>query len=62
MGVFDQRGKPRHQGGISEYPGLCSLDLPWLSARKSGILLGASDDAARILQHLRLGGLSNRAS
>jgi len=60
--VFDQGGRPRHSGGITEYPGLYFLGMPWLSARKSGILLGVSDDAARIVQHIRAHGLSDPAA
>jgi putative flavoprotein involved in K+ transport len=51
--VFDPAGRPRHDNGITEFPGLYLIGMPWLSARKSGILLGASDDAARIVQHIR---------
>ncbi len=51
--IFDPAGRPRHTEGVTEVPGLYLLGMPWLSARKSGILLGASDDAVRIVQHLR---------
>jgi putative flavoprotein involved in K+ transport len=51
--VLDQGGRPRHTDGITESPGLYFLGMPWLSARKSGILFGVSDDAARIVQHIR---------
>jgi len=56
--VFDQGGQPRHKNGITEFPGLYFLGMPWLSARKSGILFGVSDDASRIVQHIRAHGLS----
>jgi putative flavoprotein involved in K+ transport len=51
--AFDQSGQPRHNNGITEFPGLYFLGMPWLSARKSGILFGVSDDAARIVEHIR---------
>ena len=51
--VFDQSGQPRHNNGIAELAGLYFLGMPWLSARKSGILFGVSDDAARIVEHIR---------
>ena len=57
--VFDQGGQPRHSNGITESPGLYVLGMPWLSARKSGILFGVSDDAARIVQHIRAHALSD---
>jgi putative flavoprotein involved in K+ transport len=60
VGVFDQGGRPRHEYGITEFPGLCFLGMPWLSARKSGILFGVSDDAARLVQHLRTHVLSGK--
>ncbi len=52
LDVFDQGGRPRHTDGITESPGLYFLGMPWLSSRKSGILFGASDDAAHIVEHL----------
>jgi putative flavoprotein involved in K+ transport len=57
--MFDQAGRPRHNNGETEFPGLYLLGMPWLSARKSGILLGVSDDAARIVQHIRAHVLSH---
>jgi len=51
--AFDQQGRPRHNNGITEFSGLYFLGMPWLSARKSGILLGVSDDAARIVERVR---------
>jgi putative flavoprotein involved in K+ transport len=60
--VFDQRRQPRHNNGITDCPGLYFLGMPWLSARKSGILLGVSDDAARIVQHLHAYLLSESAA
>ena len=60
--VFDQSGQPRHNNGITEFPGLYFLGMPWLSARKSGILFGVSDDAARIVEHIRAHVLSDQAA
>jgi len=50
--VFDERGQPRHRNGITESPGLYVIGLPWLSKRKSGILYGVTEDAARIVGHI----------
>jgi putative flavoprotein involved in K+ transport len=50
--VFDDRGRPRHRGGVTESPGLYFLGFPWLSKRKSGILYGVGEDAARIVRHI----------
>ena len=60
--VFDQRRQPRHTNGITDCPGLYFLGMPWLSARKSGILLGVSEDAARVVQHLHAYLLSESAA
>jgi putative flavoprotein involved in K+ transport len=51
--VFDGDGRPRHHGGITDSPGLYFVGHPWLSSRGSGILYGVSEDARRIVQHLR---------
>lgn len=50
--VFDEQGRPRHQEGVTDSRGLYFVGHPWLSARKSGILFGVSDDAERIVDHL----------
>jgi putative flavoprotein involved in K+ transport len=46
--VLDARGGPVHEGGVSPVPGLFFLGFPWLRKRKSGIILGIAEDAARI--------------
>jgi putative flavoprotein involved in K+ transport len=51
--VFDEDGRPRHQGGITDSPGIYFVGHPWLSKRGSGILYGVSEDASRIVGHLR---------
>jgi putative flavoprotein involved in K+ transport len=53
--VFDERGRPLHEAGVSDSPGLYFVGHPWLSKRSSGILLGVSDDAARIARHIQRG-------
>lgn len=50
--VFDERGLPKHRGGVTGQPGLYILGLPWLSKRKSGILYGVGEDAERIVRHI----------
>lgn len=46
--VFDDMGYPILQGGATRYTGLYFMGLPWLTRRKSGLLLGVGDDAARV--------------
>jgi putative flavoprotein involved in K+ transport len=50
--VFDERGRPRHRQGITDAPGLYFIGLPWLASRKSGILYGVAEDAARIVNDI----------
>jgi putative flavoprotein involved in K+ transport len=45
-------GVPRHTDGIGDLPGLYYVGFPWLSKRKSGILLGIGEDATRVVGHL----------
>jgi putative flavoprotein involved in K+ transport len=46
--VFDASGYPIQQRGITIYPGLYFVGLPWLHKAKSGLLFGVSEDAAYI--------------
>ena len=46
--VFDEAGNPRHNEGVADFKGLYFLGLPWLRSRKSGIILGITEDASFI--------------
>ncbi len=50
--VLKADGAPIHTDGVSNAPGLYFLGLPWLSRRKSTLLAGVGDDAARLAEHL----------
>jgi putative flavoprotein involved in K+ transport len=50
--IFGQDGYPVQTGGVTEFPGLYFLGLPWLSKRKSPLLYGVGDDAAHIVEHI----------
>lgn len=50
--VFDAKGTPRHQGGITDVPGLYFIGLTWLSQFSSSFLFGVSDDADRLANHI----------
>jgi len=50
--AFDERGRPRHQRGISTEPGVYFLGLPWLSHRGSSFIWGVWHDAAFIADHI----------
>lgn len=46
--VFDASGYPIHRRGVTRFPGLYFLGLPWLHTRGSGILYGVGADASFI--------------
>jgi putative flavoprotein involved in K+ transport len=46
--VFDKAGYPMHQRGVTAFPGLYFLGMPWLYRRKSSLLYGVGEDAAFI--------------
>jgi len=50
--TFDEDGYPIQQRGVTRYPGLYFVGLPWLRTRKSGLLLGVGEDAEYIAQHI----------
>jgi putative flavoprotein involved in K+ transport len=52
MRVVDSDGYPIQKRGVTAYPGLYFLGLPWLHSRKSGILFGVGDDAAYVASHI----------
>jgi putative flavoprotein involved in K+ transport len=50
--VFDHRGRLRHDGGVTRWPGLYVLGLPLLRRRRSTYIDGAGWDAADLATHL----------
>lgn len=50
--VLDSDGYPLQKRGVTAYPGLYFVGLPWLHNQKSGLLSGIGDDAAHIAAHL----------
>jgi len=47
--VFDEDGYPVQKRGVTEYPGLFFIGLPFLHTVKSGLLAGVGDDAAHVV-------------
>jgi putative flavoprotein involved in K+ transport len=43
--VTDGDGFPIQQRGVTQYPGLYFMGLPWLYKFKSGLLMGVGEDA-----------------
>jgi len=50
--VVDADGYPIQKRGVTAYPGLYFLGLPWLHSRRSGILFGVGDDAAYVASQI----------
>ncbi len=50
--AFDDRGRPRHQRGVSTEPGVYFLGLPWQSRRGSAFIWGVWHDARHLADHI----------
>ncbi|QND63270.1 NAD(P)-binding domain-containing protein [Mesorhizobium loti] len=50
--VFDEKGKPKHQRGVSTEPGIYFLGLPWQSRRGSSFIWGVWHDAQHVADHI----------
>lgn len=50
--VFEHDGFPRQQSGVTAYPGLSFVGMPWMPSLKMGTLMGAGESAARIVARL----------
>jgi putative flavoprotein involved in K+ transport len=50
--VVDEKGRLRHEGGVTQSPGLYALGLPVLRRRKSTFIYGIEDDAREVTEHL----------
>jgi putative flavoprotein involved in K+ transport len=50
--IRDADGYPIQKRGITGYPGLYFVGLPWLHTAKSSLLAGVGDDAALIVQDI----------
>lgn len=52
--AIDERGRPRHQRGVSSEPGVYFLGLPWLSRRGSSFIWGVWHDAKHVTDHIMI--------
>ncbi|SDI73688.1 flavin-containing monooxygenase [Pseudomonas panipatensis] len=50
--AFDDKGKPKHQRGVSREPGVYFVGLPWLSRRGSSFIWGVWHDAKHVADHI----------
>jgi len=48
--VFDADGYPIQSRGVTEYPGLFFVGLPWLHNAKSGLIYGVGKDARYVAE------------
>ncbi|MBL4918036.1 flavin-containing monooxygenase [Szabonella alba] len=48
LDIFDEKGRPRHDRGVSDVPGLYFLGLPWLATRGSSFIWGCWQDARHL--------------
>ena len=52
--TFDEKGKPLHQRGVSQEPGIYFLGLPWQSRRGSSFIWGVWHDAKFIADQIAI--------
>jgi putative flavoprotein involved in K+ transport len=50
--VFDEDGFPVQKRGVTEFPGLYFVGIPFLHTGASGLLYGVGDDASHITEHM----------
>jgi cation diffusion facilitator CzcD-associated flavoprotein CzcO len=50
--IFDSDGFPVQKRGVTDYPGLYFVGLPWLHNAKSGLIYGVGEDAGYIAQKI----------
>jgi putative flavoprotein involved in K+ transport len=50
--VLDRKGRVVHDGGVTAWPGLYLIGMPFLRRRKSSLIDGAAADAAELTAHL----------
>ncbi|MGH3939829.1 MAG: MSMEG_0569 family flavin-dependent oxidoreductase [Pseudonocardiaceae bacterium] len=60
--VFDGRGYPTHDRGVTSSPGLYFLGLPWQHTWGSGRLSGVADDAAYLAERIVTGAARIKAA
>jgi putative flavoprotein involved in K+ transport len=50
--VFDERGYPRYERGVTEIPGIYFVGLHWLHTQGSGLFYQVGRDAGYVVEHL----------
>ena len=52
MDLYDEKGRPKHQRGVSAEAGIYFLGLPWQSRRGSAFIWGVWHDAKYLADHI----------
>ena len=50
--IFDQDGFPIQSSGVTKYPGLYFVGIPWMPSEKTGTLLGVDESASHIASQI----------
>ena len=50
--MFNERGVPVQERGVTDCANLYFLGLHWMHTFKSGVLFGVGDDAAYLVDHI----------
>jgi putative flavoprotein involved in K+ transport len=50
--ILDADGYPIQQRGVTAYPGLYFVGMPWLHNARSGLIFGVSEDAWHVASHI----------
>lgn len=53
--IFDGRGRPCHERGVTDVPGLYLVGLPWLYTKASGQFAGIARDAEYLAELIEIG-------
>jgi putative flavoprotein involved in K+ transport len=53
--IVDADGYPIQQRGVTSYPGLYFVGIPWLHNARSGLIFGVSEDANWVASHITIG-------
>jgi putative flavoprotein involved in K+ transport len=56
--ILDAEGYPIQRRGVTSYPGLYFVGMPWLHNARSGLIFGVSEDAGYVASHISMRQLS----
>lgn len=60
--IVDLDGFPRQRGGVTDFPGLYFVGMPWMPAERSGFLFGVGEAAGRIAKQIAEPALQRKAT